>query len=209
MKHHANLEVPHRCFVRLFKMYQSLCPPDAPEGAFYLQPAHKPTPTCWFSRKPLGHNTLAKTVSRMCSSAGIEGYKTNHSLRATSTSRLYHSGVDEQLVMERTGHKSTDGVRSYKRTSESQREALSDILNRKKPRVEEPSTVPIPSSATTVVQTLTFIYIHRIKITWNLHFTCKFCRFTICCSKPPSRVTMGFSKPQLCNLIGQFEPSSL
>ena len=26
VKHHANLEVPHRCFVRLFKMYQSLCP---------------------------------------------------------------------------------------------------------------------------------------------------------------------------------------
>ena len=42
--------------------------PDAPEGAFYLQPARKPTPTCWFSRKPLGQNTLAKTVS-----AGIEG----------------------------------------------------------------------------------------------------------------------------------------
>ena len=57
--------------------------------------------------------------------------------------------------MERTGHKSTDGVRSYKRTSENQREALSDILNRA--RVEEPSTVPIPSSATPVVQTQNII----------------------------------------------------
>ena len=32
--------------------------------------------------------------------------------------------------MERTGHRSLEGVRSYKRTSEEQREALSDILNR-------------------------------------------------------------------------------
>jgi hypothetical protein len=32
VKHHANLEAPHRRFVCLFKMYQSLCPPDAPEG---------------------------------------------------------------------------------------------------------------------------------------------------------------------------------
>ena len=51
----------------------------------------------------------------------------NHSLRATATSRLYHSRVDEQLVMERTGHKSMDGVCSYKRTSDQQREVLSDI----------------------------------------------------------------------------------
>ena len=71
-----------------------------------------------------------RTIGRICQSAGIAGYKTNHSLRATSATRLYQSGVDEQLVMERTGHRSLDGVRSYKRTSDSQREALSDILNR-------------------------------------------------------------------------------
>ena len=160
MKHHANLEVPQRCFVRLFKKYWSLCPPDAPESAFYLQPTRTPSPSCWYSKRPLGHNTLAKTVSRMCSSAGIPGYKTNHSLRATSTSRLYHSGIDEQLVMERTGHRSIDGVRSYKRTSEDQREALSDILNRKTPRVDtqstlspSSSTVPAPIPTQNIIQT--------------------------------------------------------
>ena len=155
-KVHANLEVPKRCFVRLFKKYQSLCPPDAPESAFYLQPARSP---CWYSKKPLGHNTLAKTVAKMCQSAG---YKTNHSLRATSTSRLYHSGVDEQLVMERTGHRSIDGVRSYKRTSESQREALSDILNRKAPRVQDSNPVvysvpPTPPSHSLPVPTQNII----------------------------------------------------
>ena len=31
--------------------------------------------------------------------------------------------------MERTGHRSLDGVRSYKRTSEEQQVALSDIMN--------------------------------------------------------------------------------
>ena len=29
VKHHANLEFPERCFVRLFQKYFSLCPPDA------------------------------------------------------------------------------------------------------------------------------------------------------------------------------------
>ncbi len=127
--HHANLDKQKRCFVRLFQRYRELCPEDAPPHAFYLQPSRTPTSSCWYSKCPLGHTTLGKTVARLCKSAGIEGYKTNHSLRATATSRLYQSGVDEQLVMERTGHRSLEGVRSYKRTSDAQREALSDILN--------------------------------------------------------------------------------
>ena len=38
----------------------------------------------------------------MCKQAGIPGYHTNHSLQATAATRLYHAGVDEQMVMERT-----------------------------------------------------------------------------------------------------------
>ena len=65
----------------------------------------------------------------MCEHAGIPGYKTNHSLRATNATWFYQAGVDEQLIMERTGNRSLEGVRSYKRTSSDQREMLSDILN--------------------------------------------------------------------------------
>ena len=36
--HNANPANPQRCFVRLFRKYQSLCPADAPADAFYLQP---------------------------------------------------------------------------------------------------------------------------------------------------------------------------
>ena len=130
--HHANTDNPERCFVRLFKKYIKLCP-DSPDeiNSFYLQPATNPTMDLWYTRKPLGHNTLTKTISRLCTAAGIEGFKTNHSLRATTATRLYQHGVDEQLVMERTGHRSIEGVRSYKRTSVEQQEVLSDILNNK------------------------------------------------------------------------------
>ena len=85
--------------------------------------------SCWFSTIPLRHNTLHSTIARMCNAAGISGFKTNHSLRATAATRLYQSGVDEQLVMERMGHRSIDGIRSYKRTADFQRENISDILN--------------------------------------------------------------------------------
>ena len=140
---HENTEDPKHCFVRLFKRYRQLCPANTPSHAFYLQPSRRPTSSCWYSNRPLGHTTLSKTISRICKRAGISGYKTNHSLRATSTTRLYQSGVDEQLVMERTGHRSIEGVRSYKRTSDSQREVLSNILNR-----QTQVAAPVPSPVT-------------------------------------------------------------
>ena len=56
--HHENLENPARCFIRLYKKYMSLCPSDPPARPFYLKPARNPTPTCWYSRQPLGHNPL-------------------------------------------------------------------------------------------------------------------------------------------------------
>ena len=110
--HHENTEDPSRCFVRLFKLYRSKCPSTQPKDAFYLQPLKKPTENCWFSPRPIGHCSLDNTVSRLCKSAGIEGYKTNHSLRVTTATRLFQAGIDEQLIMERTGHHSTDGIRT-------------------------------------------------------------------------------------------------
>ena len=67
----------------------------------FLLQLHSPTPTCWFSHCPMGHHPLCPGYA----TGGIEDYKTNHSLRATSTSRLYQSGVDEQLIMEWSGHR--------------------------------------------------------------------------------------------------------
>ena len=127
--HHENTTTPSRGPVRLFRLYNNLCPKDRPENAFYLQPLRKPKQDCWFAAKPLGHNPLDSMVKEMCKAAGITGYKTNHSLRTTTATRLFQAGVDEQLIMERTGHRSLDGVRSYKRTSQEQRQALSDIVN--------------------------------------------------------------------------------
>lgn len=59
----------------------------------------------------------------------MEGKYTNHSLRATSVTRLFDAGVDEQLIMAHTGHSSTSGVRSYKRITEKLQEITSSVLN--------------------------------------------------------------------------------
>ena len=46
VKHHADVSITERCFVRLFKLYMQKCPANRPNDAFYLQPLQKPTPDC-------------------------------------------------------------------------------------------------------------------------------------------------------------------
>ena len=96
---------------------------------FDLKPLKNPQGAYWYAAQPIGHDKLNSTVARICKAAGVQGFKTNHSLRATAATRLYHAGIDEQIIMETTGHRSLDGVRSYKRTSDEQRETISDILS--------------------------------------------------------------------------------
>jgi len=137
--HHANTENPSRCLVRLFLKYTELCPHDRPDSALYLTPAKNPTEHCWYSKVPIGHNKLAETIPRLMKKAGIPGYFTNHSLRATSTTRMYDAQLDEASIMQRTGHRSVNGVRAYKRHTEKLEELTSAVLNGAssvRPRVE-------------------------------------------------------------------------
>lgn len=66
----------------------------------------------------------------MCERAGFSGHFTNHSLRATAATRLYDAGVDEQLIAEKTRHRSS-AVRSYKRTQDAQLVKVSEIIHGK------------------------------------------------------------------------------
>ena len=45
------------------------------------------------------------------------------------TTDFFHAGVDEQMIMKKTGHRSVDGVRLYKRISDDQQRSASVILN--------------------------------------------------------------------------------
>ena len=119
--HYANTKNPERCFIHIYKTYMSRCPSDRPAGAFYLQPLSKPKSDTWFSKVPCGHNTLQKIVPKLLGLVGI--------LPPIAATRLFEGGVDEQLIMSRTGHSSREGVRAYKRTSTKLSEVTSDVLN--------------------------------------------------------------------------------
>ncbi len=101
----------------------------------------------WYADKPLGVNTITKTVKNLMAEIGKFGHFTNHSLRVSATTRMYSEGVDEQVLKERTGHKS-DVVRSYKKTPENllreaERATIGNMSkNRKRPVSCTVSTAP-------------------------------------------------------------------
>ncbi len=124
---YENEAYPDQCIVRLYKKYVFHRPPHCQNDAFYLRPLDNPSGDVWYARQPLGIHVISKTVGRLCQSAGITGYHTNHSLRATTASRLYQQNFDEQLISETTGHRS-NAVRRYKRTTDDQHKAVSDSI---------------------------------------------------------------------------------
>ena len=71
--------------------------------------------TEWFTCNPIGINQLQNCVKELSKKAGFDGHYTNHSLRATSATRMYNADIPEQVICEVTGHRSM-AVREYKQT---------------------------------------------------------------------------------------------
>ena len=128
----ASAEAGERCPVQILDLYYSKLPPQAIESdIFFVRPLDNiPTdPTKpWYTGTPVGKHTLENKLKKMCSLAGIEGRISNHSLRATSVTQMYESGVPEKVIQERTGHRWLEALRMYKRTNAQQHETVSKVL---------------------------------------------------------------------------------
>lgn len=129
-EHSSNITNPSKCHVQLYKKYLSMRPKNA-RSDFYLKPLKQISKEGhgYTASAVWGHNKLKNIVSNMCTKAGIIGRKTNHSLKATCATRLFQAGIDEQIIMAKTGHRSTKGVRAYKRMDENQIYAASVIID--------------------------------------------------------------------------------
>lgn len=123
-------ENPSRCLIHLLPKYLSLTPPGSTENALYLRPlTNVGSKKVWYSKQCVGHNSLKKVVSTIMCEAGFKGNFTNHSLRATTATRLFHSEIDEQLIAEQTGHRSLEALRRYKRTNSTLKQNVSKMLH--------------------------------------------------------------------------------
>ncbi|XP_069128456.1 uncharacterized protein KIAA1958-like [Argopecten irradians] len=141
---YENQKQPEKCIVKLYTKFIAARPDNCNNDAFYLRPRKYTQGNVWYQDAPVGVHILQQTVKCLCEQAGFQGFYTNHSLRATAATRLYGAGIDEQLISEKTGHRS-NAVRAYKRTSDQQQCDISNILSGnsnsvKVPRLESANT---------------------------------------------------------------------
>ncbi|KAK3097701.1 hypothetical protein FSP39_012266 [Pinctada imbricata] len=121
IKHH--LQNP--ALYDLYEGYLASIPPAAGD-AFYRRPLANrgENGELRFSSQPIGVNKLSYIIKNMSTEAGISGFFTNHSGKRTCATALYQACSPEQEIMSRTGHRSVESVRKYKRPSS---EMLKDV----------------------------------------------------------------------------------
>ena len=76
----------------------------------------KDTTSPWYTAMSVGRNTLAEMMKKMSEEAELVTKYTNHSLREYGSTRLFQSKVPDKLIMERSRHRSTEGLRDYQWT---------------------------------------------------------------------------------------------
>ena len=126
--HDSGKEHP-RCLVQLYKLYLEkikIFDSVVQDKAFYFYP-NRDFSKFEFEQRPLGENKLNGILpDELCAKAGL-ARKTAHSLRITTATRLFQSGIEEKLIRDRTGHKS-DSLFKYERVSNQQLKQASSIL---------------------------------------------------------------------------------
>ncbi|KAK3705188.1 hypothetical protein QZH41_013984 [Actinostola sp. cb2023] len=141
---HVEDPTSEKSFTFIYNFYISKCPETVPVPAFYLRPKAmwKYSDQVWFEKSPMGHNTIDKRFKKMCNDAGLEGNFSNHSGRVTGITRMYQAGLPEKLIMNRSGHRSIEGVRAYQRENPNDVSRVSHALS-------SPATVEFQKNAVT------------------------------------------------------------
>ncbi|KAK3107796.1 hypothetical protein FSP39_022395 [Pinctada imbricata] len=116
-----------RCLVDYYRIYLDAL---GNEGPFYRRPlAGSGSVSVRYGEQVLGINKLKGLMKEITGKAELQGNFTNHSGKRTCATQLYHAGVDEQEIMQRTGHRSETAVRKYKRTNSALQGHVSEISN--------------------------------------------------------------------------------
>ena len=127
VRQYENPADPDHCVVNIFETYLSCIPYRT--GKFYFRPlADDGSGVPKFARQSVGRNRFASIIPDMCKAADIKGRKTGHSGKVTCATSLYRQNFDDQLIKERTGHRSIEALHKYKRTGSDQQHEVSMAL---------------------------------------------------------------------------------
>ena len=148
--HQYESENVDRCHVIILDKYFSKLPEEAKrKDIFYLKPkvsTPKDPLTPWYTAVPIGKHTLQGMMKTMSKSANLEQTYTNHSLRATGVTQMFQASVPEKLIMERSGHRSIEGLRQYERTGILQELQVCNVLSKQEVPKARATTQATPNS---------------------------------------------------------------
>ena len=104
-----------RCPVSFLEFMISKRPPELQHsGQLYLRPLTKPQTKVWYSKQPVGVNTINGYNIAEIAKIGNTGKNiTNHSSRKTLVKKLKKAGVDGRNIKAITGHRSEESLKDY------------------------------------------------------------------------------------------------
>lgn len=119
------------CPLRSLKKYLNLLHPD--QEAFFQRPRVSgfENESIWYSKLPVGVNTIGKFMSMISQNAGLSVIYTNHCVRSTTVTTLRNEGISALDIMSVTGHKCEASINHYSSTSDDKRRAMSLKLSEK------------------------------------------------------------------------------
>ncbi|XP_053384594.1 uncharacterized protein LOC128550162 [Mercenaria mercenaria] len=116
-----------RCMATHFETYINAVGND---GDFYKRPLPAmPGNSIRYGHQPVGVNTLTKFMKEISQRGSLKGVYSNHSGKRTCATSMYEAGIDEQDIMDRTGHRSVTAVRKYKRLNDKICKKVSNVLD--------------------------------------------------------------------------------
>ena len=119
-----------RCVVKVLDFYLPLLLPGSPY--VYMQGLDtfpSDSSRSAFKKQRVGVNTLKNMLPELSRRSGVGVHYTNHSLRATSITRMFNNGIPEKVIAETSGHKSAKALRCYEHTSSAQQQAVTASVN--------------------------------------------------------------------------------
>ena len=115
--------------MKLLDTYIALLPANA--SYFYMRLLDAfPTDTgqSCVTKQRVGINMLKNMLPELSNKSGLGVRYTNHSLRATAITRMFHSGLPEKIIAETSGHRSMKALRFYENTSDVQRQSVTTSM---------------------------------------------------------------------------------
>ena len=116
------------CPVRSFKLYLSKLHPELDTFLQKPNPFYKKQ-NQWYSKVPLGVNTIGSIMKRISEKAETTYKYTNHCIRSTTTTVLQRAGMPAKDIMAVTGHRNQASLATYtEEPTDKERKNMSTIL---------------------------------------------------------------------------------